>query len=99
MSSASVYLSLLAESTKGVDENGTISGKNESNALLALEKLNSIIGTNWSEIALSIAQISSLAELEDFKGRQLAALITAKVSFIFSFFFLFFLFFFFLSLI
>jgi 26S proteasome regulatory subunit N2 len=45
----------------------------------ALQQLNNLVGMFWAEIADSITQIEMLYENEQFKDRQLAALVASKV--------------------
>lgn len=55
--------------------------KDESLQTFALEKLNTLTGQFWAEIADSISKIEILYENKKFKSRQLAAMVASKVYF------------------
>ena len=66
VSSASGLLSLLEEEDEGL-------------RLHALQSLNSVVHEYWYQIASSIASVEAFYEDEEFKHRELAALVASKV--------------------
>ena len=66
VSSASGLLSLLEEEDEGL-------------RLHALQSLNSVVHEYWYQIASSIASVEAFYEDEEFKHRDLAALVASKV--------------------
>ncbi|CAF1200527.1 unnamed protein product [Rotaria sordida] len=66
ITSAGGVLSLLDENT-------------EKGPVYALHRLNAIVDVFWPEISDSISKVESLYEYENFKHRELAALVSSKV--------------------